>query len=169
MAPTQLPMPCSMLSLSCMLRFDFVSPADADGGLASSQLHVPYSYGWSIIALTALVKLATYPLTKTQVRTQRYDAATPATTVYVVPQRSFPLSVIRNQESGSAHAPHLQVESGLAVQQLKPTIDLIKRRYGDDKDRIRKETAALYEKTGVNPLAGERLPCPQSRKCWHAT
>jgi hypothetical protein len=28
---------------------------------------VPYSYGWSIIALTALVKLATYPLTKTQV------------------------------------------------------------------------------------------------------
>ena len=34
-----------------------------------AQIHVPYSYGWSIIALTALVKLATYPLTKTQVST----------------------------------------------------------------------------------------------------
>ena len=52
-------------------------------------------------------------------------------------------------------ALHAQVESGLAVQQLKPTIDLIKRRYGDDKARIQKETAALYEKTGVNPLAGK--------------
>lgn len=32
-----------------------------------TQVHVPYSYGWSIIALTALVKLVTLPLTKTQV------------------------------------------------------------------------------------------------------
>ena len=31
------------------------------------RLHVPYSYGWSIVALTALVKLVTFPLTKTQV------------------------------------------------------------------------------------------------------
>jgi len=62
----------------------------------------------------------------------------------------------RSPRSGNVHAPHSQVESGLAVQQLKPTIDLIKRRYGDDKARIQKETAALYEKTGVNPLAGER-------------
>ena len=31
------------------------------------QVHVQYSYGWSIIALTALVKLVTLPLTKTQV------------------------------------------------------------------------------------------------------
>jgi YidC/Oxa1 family membrane protein insertase len=28
---------------------------------------VPYSYGWSIIALTVFVKLATFPLTKKQV------------------------------------------------------------------------------------------------------
>ena len=35
-----------------------------------AQVHVPYSYGWSIIALTALVKLVTLPLTKTQVRTR---------------------------------------------------------------------------------------------------
>lgn len=32
------------------------------------QVHVPYSYGWSIIALTALVKLVTLPLSKAQVR-----------------------------------------------------------------------------------------------------
>lgn len=48
----------------------------------------------------------------------------------------------------------VQVESGLATQALKPTVDLIKRRYGEDKERIQKETSALYEKTGVNPLAG---------------
>lgn len=29
---------------------------------------VPYSYGWSIVALTALIKLATFPLTKKQAR-----------------------------------------------------------------------------------------------------
>ena len=67
--------------------------------------------------------------------------------------------------SEGVHAPRSQVESGLAVQQLKPTIDLIKRRYGDDKDRIRKETAALYEKTGVNPLAGKRSSSPQIDDC----
>ena len=30
-------------------------------------LHVPYSYGWSIILLTLLVKLALLPITKKQV------------------------------------------------------------------------------------------------------
>jgi membrane protein insertase Oxa1/YidC/SpoIIIJ len=37
-----------------------------EGGLAA--MHVPYSNGWSIIALTAVVKLATFPFTKIQVR-----------------------------------------------------------------------------------------------------
>ena len=32
------------------------------------QLHVPYSYGYAIILLTLLVKLATFPLTKIQAR-----------------------------------------------------------------------------------------------------
>lgn len=32
-----------------------------------TQLHVPYSYGYSIILLTVLVKVLTYPLTKQQV------------------------------------------------------------------------------------------------------
>lgn len=33
------------------------------------KLHVPYSYGWSIVFLTAIVKVATFPLTKQQVNT----------------------------------------------------------------------------------------------------
>lgn len=74
--------------------------------------NVPYSDGWSIVALTALVKLLTLPLTKQQ------------------------------------------VESNLAVQALKPKIDAIKELYGDNKDAISRETSALYEKAGVNPLAG---------------
>ncbi len=44
----------------------------------------------------------------------------------------------------------------MAVQSLKPRIDLIKARYGDDKDRVQKETNMLYEQAGVSPLAGEQ-------------
>lgn len=32
------------------------------------KLNVPYSYGWSIVALTALIKVVTFPLTKKQAR-----------------------------------------------------------------------------------------------------
>ncbi|KAK9804849.1 hypothetical protein WJX72_008595 [[Myrmecia] bisecta] len=76
------------------------------------QLHVPYSYGWSIILLTLLVKTATFPLTK------------------------------------------IQVESAMSIQELKPTIDDIKKRYGEDKKSVDRETSALYKKAGVNPYAG---------------
>lgn len=48
----------------------------------------------------------------------------------------------------------MQVESAISVQKLKPTIDAIKRQYGEDKEKIQRETSALYEKAGVNPLAG---------------
>lgn len=47
-----------------------------------------------------------------------------------------------------------QIESSMAVQSLKPRLDLIKQRFGEDKDRISKETSILYEQAGVNPLAG---------------
>jgi YidC/Oxa1 family membrane protein insertase len=73
---------------------------------------LPYAYGWSIVSLTAFVKLLTWSLTKKQ------------------------------------------VESAMAVQQLKPRIDVIKERYGEDKDKIQKETSRLYEQAQVNPLAG---------------
>ena len=48
----------------------------------------------------------------------------------------------------------MQVESALATQNLKPTIDAIKRLYVDDKDKVQRETSALYKKSGVNPTAG---------------
>ena len=75
-------------------------------------LHVPYSYGFSIILLTVFVRTATYPLTKKQ------------------------------------------AEVSMAAMELKPTIDRIKRRFGDDKERIQRETGRLYEMTKINPLAG---------------
>ena len=46
------------------------------------------------------------------------------------------------------------------MQNLKPTIDNIKRLYGDDKDKVQRETTALYEKAGVKPLAGEAITWP---------
>lgn len=47
-----------------------------------------------------------------------------------------------------------QVESAMAVQALKPRIDVIKERYGEDKDKVQKETSRLYQQANVNPLAG---------------
>lgn len=47
----------------------------------------------------------------------------------------------------------------MAVQSLKPRIDLIKARYGEDKDKISMETSALYKQAGVNPLAGGCCCC----------
>ena len=39
---------------------------------------------------------------------------------------------------------------------MRPRIDLIKARYGEDAtDKISKETSALYKEAGVNPLAGK--------------
>lgn len=56
----------------------------------------------------------------------------------------------------------MQVESAINTQSLKPQTDLIKRRYGDDKERIQRETSALYERAGVNPLAGVFVQLPWS-------
>jgi len=54
----------------------------------------------------------------------------------------------------------------MAVQSLKPRIDMMKARYGDDKDKIQRETKILYEQAGVNPLAGERLLSGGSWLSW---
>ena len=48
----------------------------------------------------------------------------------------------------------IQVEATMSQQKLKPEIDLIKEKYGDDKDAVSRETNALYEKADINPLAG---------------
>ena len=51
-----------------------------------------------------------------------------------------------------------QVESGIAMQNLKPTIDNIKRLYGDDKKKVQRETSELYKKAQISPLAGQLSP-----------
>ncbi|CAI7772998.1 unnamed protein product [Closterium sp. NIES-54] len=79
-------------------------------GLVS--LKVPYAYGFSIILLTIIVKLVTYPLTKKQ------------------------------------------VESTLAMQSLTPQLKAIQAQYAGDQERIQMETAKVYQRAGVNPLAG---------------
>eukprot|EP00878_Enallax_costatus_P031648 GHUV01034619.1.p1 GENE.GHUV01034619.1~~GHUV01034619.1.p1 ORF type:complete len:222 (+),score=41.15 GHUV01034619.1:186-851(+) len=89
------------------------------------RFHVPYSYGYSILILTAIVKLVTLPLTKKQ------------------------------------------VESSMAVQSLKPRIDMIKARYGDDQKKIKRETDFLYQQAGVNPLAGKQTVVDYAASAWH--
>jgi len=148
-------------------------------------VHVPYSYGFSIIALTVLVKLATLPLTKKQVGAA---AATPQPSLARPTQRGVrgacgaPRSVARGGGPPAPAAPRPrppphdaprprqiprpsrravrpwcpQVESAMAVQSMKPRVDMIKARYGEDEKRVQKETNALYEQAGVDPLAGER-------------
>ena len=53
---------------------------------------------------------------------------------------------------------HAQVESAMAMQSLKPRIDNIKLRYGDDKEKVQRETAILYDEAGVDPTAGQEHP-----------
>ncbi|KIZ06714.1 Inner membrane ALBINO3-like protein 1 [Monoraphidium neglectum] len=47
-----------------------------------------------------------------------------------------------------------QVESAMAVQSLKPRIDMIKARYGDDDKRVQEETKTLYEKAEISDAGG---------------
>jgi len=42
----------------------------------------------------------------------------------------------------------------MAMQSLKPRIDNIKLRYGEDKEKIQRETSILYDEAGVDPTAG---------------
>jgi len=47
-----------------------------------------------------------------------------------------------------------QVESSLAVQAVRPRLELIQARYAGDKARVSAETTKLYKAAGVNPSAG---------------
>jgi hypothetical protein len=60
-----------------------------------------------------------------------------------------------------------QVESSLAVQSLKPRIDLIKKRFGEDKDKVSKETNLLYEQVreGDKGKGRARARCPSRPVC----
>jgi len=81
-----------------------------DGGF--ELLHVPYSYGFSIILLTVVVKILTFPLSKSS------------------------------------------VESSLAMQALQPQIKEIQEKNKNNPEKVQQLTAQLYQKSGVNPLAG---------------
>ena len=70
------------------------------------------NWGIAIILLTLLIKLITYPLTKTSMKSMKN------------------------------------------MQKLKPELDKLKEKYGDDKESIQRETMNLYMKEGINPLAG---------------
>lgn len=70
------------------------------------------SYGWAIILLTILVKIALYPLTVKQVQSMR------------------------------------------AMQELAPKMKAIQEKYKDKPQEMQKKIGELYQKAGVNPLAG---------------
>ena len=105
--------------------------------------HVPYSYGWSIVALVATVKLATFPLVKSQVlQTPRFlESCLRAIdeghcgTEALMSCRLGRISLMSRNCLTIAwlcfRLPDAQVESSMAVQNLKPRLDAIKARYGD--------------------------------------
>lgn len=70
------------------------------------------NYGVDIILLTALIRVAMYPLTLTSIKSMK------------------------------------------TMQELQPKIKELKKKYGDDKERLNKETLDLYRKHGANPLSG---------------
>lgn len=70
------------------------------------------NWGWSIVLLTALIKLAFYHLSATSYR------------------------------------------SMARMRQLQPRLEALKKRYGDDKQKLMQETMEIYKKEKVNPMGG---------------
>ena len=129
--------------------------------------HVPYASGWAIVCLTLVTKTLTFPFTKIQARLC-FRAHGERCFLLLCPSLHAPFMLSAASNAGPALGPSpseetlnitlhidMQVESALATQNLKPTIDAIKRLYGDDKDKVQRETSALYKKSGVNPTAGK--------------
>jgi len=141
-----------------------------DGVLAAA--HVPYSYGFSIIVLTLLVKAATFPLSKKQIEsTAAMQAMQP---------RVKELQVRSRLRAGGAAA---RAGSRSAVPQAfvaapsdRPatSFSIPQARYANDQETLQRETALMYQKAGVNPLAGclptlATLPVRHRRLYSHAT
>lgn len=47
-----------------------------------------------------------------------------------------------------------QMASMQKMQKLKPQLDVLQEKYGDDKDKLNQETMALYKDNKVNPMSG---------------
>ena len=75
-------------------------------------LKIPWAFGFSIVALTALVRIILRPFFNQQMQTAR------------------------------------------RMQELKPQIDDLQKRYKDDKKRFQQEQLKLYQQAGINPAAG---------------
>ena len=71
-------------------------------------LHVPYAYGFSIILLTLLVKLATYPLTKQQVTKDSVVAV-----VAICVQANVVESLLANSSGAHRWSPQWQCKTWL--------------------------------------------------------
>ena len=41
-----------------------------------------------------------------------------------------------------------------AMQAMQPKVAALKKKYGDDKQKVQEETMKLYREEGVNPLGG---------------
>ena len=136
-----------------------------DQGLSGAG--IPYSYGFAIILLTILVKLATYPLSKQQVMCSivfslshlpaHYLAQTlrqVSIGVTVIDHACMPLS---NGFCNTVHqcAAALQVESTVAMQNIAPRVKAIQEEYkGRDQQEMQIKVGQLYKEAGINPLAG---------------
>ncbi|KAL5992003.1 Inner membrane protein PPF-1, chloroplastic [Asimina triloba] len=93
-------------------------------------LHIPYSYGFAIILLTVIVKVATFPLTKQQVEST------------LAMQNLQPkIKAIQERYAGNQVLGELIVRMGAFQAKLED-------------ERIQLETSRLYKQAGVNPLAG---------------
>lgn len=75
-------------------------------------LHIPGPLGWSIIAITIIIRIALNPIMNKQ-----YD-------------------------------------STRKMQELKPQIEKLQKKYKNDKQRIQQEQMRLYKEHGVNPVGG---------------
>lgn len=116
-----------------------------------SAAHVPYSYGFSIIVLTLLVKAATFPLSKKQIEsTSAMQALQPRVkelqvreaAARVWPARTGPCRRGLKKRPGECR---LTPPTPRAARQAK---------YANDQEKLQRETALMYQQAGVNPLAG---------------
>ena len=105
-----------------------------DGGLQAGG--VPYSYGFSIILLTFLVKLVTFPLTKKQIdSTTAMQQIAPRVKELQVGPSFLKLHLFEVASTQLSNRPR-------------------QARYANDTERLQMETARLYKEANVNPLAG---------------
>ena len=75
-------------------------------------LHIPYSFGFAIIALTALVRIILQPFFNQQMQTSK------------------------------------------KMQEIKPQMDALTKKYKNDKKGLQQEQLKLYQQAGINPAAG---------------